>query len=248
MKIQERLGAGGNRSAAPAQPAMGERLPAPPRERKPALAALAVLLILVGALGATVLVLRAGDRIEVVKVTKEIPAGEAPVEGRNITSVMVAEDDSIHYVPWTKVDALVKLKAKSTIPAGTVAVGEMFGAKPGLPAGKASVGLSLKEGQYPADLKPGDTVAAYPVVSGTSTGKGSAGSGSSSSGSSSGSSGDTPLVAAAKVSTISSNNDATVSTGNQNLTLLVPRGEVAALASAASEGKVVVVRVTPDSN
>ncbi len=244
MKIQERLGAGGNRSAAPAQPAMGERLPAPPRERKPALAALAVLLILVGALGATVLVLRAGDRIEVVKVTKEIPAGEAPVEGRNITSVMVAEDDSIHYVPWAKVDALAKLKAKSTIPAGTVAVGEMFGAKPGLPAGKASVGLSLKEGQYPADLKPGDTVAAYPVVSGTSTGKGSAGSGSSSSGSSGG----TPLVAAAKVSTISSNNDATVSTGNQNLTLLVPRAEVAALASAASEGKVVVVRVTPDSN
>lgn len=60
MKIQERTGAGNNRSAAPVQPTMGERLPSPPRERKPALAALAVLLILVGALGATMLVLRAG--------------------------------------------------------------------------------------------------------------------------------------------------------------------------------------------
>ncbi|AZM54794.1 hypothetical protein DMA15_21370 [Streptomyces sp. WAC 01529] len=247
MKIQERMGAGNSRSAAPAQPTVGERLPAPPRERKPALAALAVLLILVGALGATVLVLQAGDRIEVVKVTKEIPAGEAPVEGENITSVMVAEDKSINYVPWAQVDALSRLKAKNTIPGGTVAVGEMFGAKAGLPAGKASVGLSLKEGQYPADLKPGDTVAAYPVLSGTSTGKGSGGSGSS--GSSSGNSGSgSPLVAAAKVSTLTAKSDATVSTGNQSITLLVPREEVAALASAASEGKVVVVRVTDNSN
>ncbi|MGV9880536.1 hypothetical protein [Streptomyces sp. NPDC003006] len=240
MKIQERMGAGNSRSAAPVQPAVGERLPAPPRERKPALAALAVLLILVGALGATVLVLRAGDRIEVVKVTKEIPAGEAPVEGENITSVMVAEDASINYVPWAKADALTKLKARNTIPGGTVAVGEMFGAQAGLPAGKASVGLSLKEGQYPSDLKVGDTVAAYPVVSGTSTGKGSTGSGNSTSG--------TPLVAAAKVSTVASQSDATVSTGNQNLTLLVPQDEVAALASAASEGKVVIVRVPSNGN
>ncbi|QEV19549.1 hypothetical protein [Streptomyces alboniger] len=240
MKIQERMRAGNNRSTAPAQPTVGERLPAPPRERKPALAALAVLLILLGALGATVLVLRAGDRIEVVKVTKEIPAGESPAEGTNIQPMMVAEDSSIHYVKWEQREALSRLKAKSTVPAGAVAVGEMFGAKESLPAGKASVGLSLKEGQYPADLKPGDTVAAYPVVSGTATGKGSSGSGSSGSGS--------PLVAAAKVSTVTTKSDATVSTGNQTVTLLVPQDEVAALASAASESKVVVVRVTGDSN
>ncbi|UFQ17365.1 MULTISPECIES: hypothetical protein [Streptomyces] len=242
MKIQERMGAGNSRSSAPVQPAVGERLPAPPRERKPALAALAVLLILVGALGATILVLQAGDRVEVVKVTEEIPAGEAPVKNKNITSVMVAEDKSINYVPWAQVDALAKLKAKSTIPRGAVVVGEMFGASESVPAGKASVGLALKEGQYPADLKSGDTVAAYPVVSGTSTGKGSTGS----SGSASGSGG--PLVAAAKVSKVSSKSDATVSTGNQSITLLVPQEEVAALASAASEGKVVVVRVTGNSN
>ncbi|MEV5979858.1 hypothetical protein [Streptomyces sp. NPDC052114] len=237
MKIQERTGAGNNRSAAPAQPGVGERLPAPPRERKPALAALAVLLILVGALGATVLVLRAGDRVEVVKVTKEIPAGESPVEGENIASVMVAEDTSIHYVKWEQRGALTKLKAKSTIPGGVVAVGEMFGAKSGLPAGKASVGLSLKEGQYPSDLKAGDTVSAFPVVSGTSTGKGTG----------SGTSG-TPLVASAKVNTIAAKSDATVSTGNLSITLLVPQEEVAALASAASEGKVVVARVSDSGN
>ncbi|MFF3639594.1 hypothetical protein [Streptomyces sp. NPDC002564] len=239
MKIQERTGAGNNRSAAPVQPGVGERLPAPPRERKPALAALAVLLILVGALGATVLVLRAGDRIEVVKVTRDIQAGEAVEEGVNITGVMVAADDSINYVKWEQRGVLSRLKAKSAIPRGAVAVGEMFAKQPALPAGKASVGLSLKEGQYPSDLKAGDTVSAFPVVSSTSTGKGTSGSGSTSG---------TPLVAAAKVNTITDKSDATVSTGNQSITLLVPQEEVAALASAASEGKVVVARVSPDNN
>ncbi|KUL54734.1 MULTISPECIES: hypothetical protein [unclassified Streptomyces] len=240
MKIQERMGAGGSRSAAPAQPGVGERLPSPPRERKPALAALAVLLILVGALGATVLVLRAGDRIEVVKVTKEIPAGEAVAEG-NYTTVMVNDDSSAHFIEKDQLGQLKTLKAKSTIYPGTVVVGEMFGAKASLPAGKASVGLSLKEGQYPSDVKSGDTVAAYPVVSGASSGKGSNGSGS-------GSTSGTPLVATAKVSSVADTSDATVSTGNQNVTLLVPQDEVAALASAASEGKVVIVRVPSDGN
>ncbi|WP_409236968.1 hypothetical protein [Streptomyces sp. PA5.6] len=235
MKIQERTGAGNNRSAAPAQPGVGERLPAPPRERKPALAALAVLLILVGALGATVLVLRAGDRIEVVKVTRPIQAGESVDENKNITGVMVAKDDSINYIPYEQRGALSKLKAKNTIPGGVVAVGEMFGAKAELPAGKASVGLSLKEGQYPSDIKSGDTVAVYPVVSGTSTGKGTSGGGSASG---------TPLVADAKVNNVASKSDATVSTGNLNITLVVPQEEAAALASAASEGKAVVARVS----
>ncbi|WP_369211629.1 hypothetical protein [Streptomyces flavofungini] len=240
MKIQERMGAGSNRSAAPAQPGVGERLPSPPRERKPALAALAVLLILLGALGATVLVLRAGDRIEVVQVTKEIPAGESITNGTYKT-VMVNDDSSANFIKEEQLDQLKRLKAKSTIYAGTVVVGEMFGQKAALPAGKASVGLSLKEGQYPSDLKAGDTVAAYPVVSGSS----SSGKGTSSSG---GSTGGTPLVATAKVSSIAANSDATVSTGNQNVTLLVPQDEVAGLASAASEGKVVVVRVPSSGN
>ncbi|NEB65643.1 hypothetical protein G3I39_00945, partial [Streptomyces fulvissimus] len=56
-----------------------------------------------------------------------------------------------------------KLKAKYTIPKGAVAVGEMFAEGTGLPEGKVNVGLSLKEGQYPSGLKPGDTVTAYRV-------------------------------------------------------------------------------------
>ncbi|WJV46901.1 hypothetical protein [Streptomyces flavofungini] len=243
MKIQERTGAGNNRSAVSAPAGVGERLPTAPRERKPALAALAVLLILAGALGATVLVLRAGDRIEVVKVVKEIPAGESPKANVNIKPVMVAEDSGIKYVKWSARATLEKYKAKSTIPAGSVAVGQMFAAKEGLPSGKATVGLSLKEGQYPANIRMGDTVAVYRV----------AGNGSSNSrddkGSSGGSTaGRTPIVPDALVSTKIEKSDSTISTGNLSITLLVDRDDAAAVTNAATLGEAAVVIVPADAN
>ncbi|MET7696950.1 MULTISPECIES: hypothetical protein [unclassified Streptomyces] len=242
MKIQERTGAGNQRSAAPAQPAMGERLPAPPRERKPALAALAVLLILVGALGATMLVLRAGDRVEVVQVTGDIQAGESV--GKSVTSVLVADDASINYVKWSQVDTLKTLKAKSTIYKGTVVIGDMFASKTTLPAGKASVGLALKEGQYPANIKEGDVVAAYRVGNDS----GSSSSRNSSSGSSSSSSSNSLIVDNARVDTKSDDSDATISTGNLSITLLVDQSDAPALTQAAAGGDVAVVLVPGNGN
>ncbi|MFE7974667.1 hypothetical protein [Streptomyces shenzhenensis] len=243
MKIQERTGAGANRAAAPVQPPVGDRLPTPPRERKPALAALAVLLILLGALGATTLVLRAGDRIEVVKVTEEIPAGGS-VTDRNVTSVMVAEDSEIHYVRWEQVDSLKKLKAKSTIPGGVVAVGEMFETESGPAAGKATVGLSLKAGQYPAGLAVGDIVAAY-RVGGNSGSSGGGSADSSAAGSSS-----SMIVDQARVTFVpskKSDSESLVSSTNLAVTLAVDGDKAAALAQAASSGEVALVRV-PGNN
>jgi hypothetical protein len=238
VKIQERTGAGAGRSAAPAQPSVGNRLPTPPRERKPALAALAVLLILVGALGATMLVLQAGDRIEVVKVTKEVQAGES-LKTSDVTSVMVAEDESIHYVEWSQLKTIQTYKAKSTIYPGTLAVGEMFAKKATLPAGKAAVGLALKEGQYPSDIKAGDVVSAYRVgTSGSSSNSSDGNTGSSGTSSSGGG-----IVDNARVSTVEDDSDATVSTGNLSLTLLVDQADAAALASAAAAGEVAIVHV-----
>ncbi|MEU0058834.1 hypothetical protein [Streptomyces sp. NPDC006334] len=233
MKIQERTGAGAGRSAAPAQPPVGDRLPTPPRERKPALAALAVLLILVGALGATMLVLRAGDRIEVMKVVKDVPAGES-VKESDVTSVMVAADTGVKYVHMDQMAQLAKLKARSTIYAGTVLVGQMFADTADIPAGKASVGLALKEGQYPSDIKAGDTVNVYNVDGGT---------GKSGSGSTSSSASNPLIVAGAKVGKVKEQGDATVSTGNLALTLLVDQDDAAAVTRASSAGAAAIVRV-----
>ncbi|MEU9628643.1 hypothetical protein ACFZDB_28760 [Streptomyces luteogriseus] len=244
MKIQERTGAGAGRSAAPAQPSVGDRLPTPPRERKPALAALAVLLILVGALGATMLVLQAGDRIEVVKVTEPIPAGGS-VSKSNTTSVMVAKDDSIHYVEWTQLDQLKKLKAVNAIPAGVVAVGEMFGDEAGVAAGKATVGLSLKAGQYPTGIKPGDTVAAYRVSSASGSGNSNSNGNSSSSASS-----NSVITDSARVTYVPSakdSGDELVSSTNLAVTLTVDSDKAADLAQAASNGEVALVQVPGNS-
>ncbi|MFD7873033.1 hypothetical protein ACFV5G_02700 [Streptomyces sp. NPDC059766] len=234
MKIQERTGAGAGRSAVPAQPSVGDRLPTPPRERKPALAALAVLLILVGALGATMLVLQAGDRIEVVKITAEIPAGGS-VTDSNTTSVLVAEDAGINYVPYSQLKQLEKLKAVSTIPKGVVAVGEMFGEGSKLEAGKATVGLSLKEGQYPSNLESGDIVAAYRVGSRTSSGSGASGSATDD---------NALLVDKARVSYVQpSKSDDVISSTSLPVTLVVDNDKAAALAQAASNGEVALVLV-----
>ncbi|MFD9326436.1 hypothetical protein [Streptomyces sp. NPDC060065] len=231
MKIQERTGAGNHRSAAPVQPAMGERLPAPPRERKPALAALAVLLILVGALGATMLVLRAGDRIEVIQVTDDIQAGQSV--GNHVKSVMVADDSGVNYIKWTQVNALKKLKAKSTIYGGTLVIGEMFEARQSVPAGKASVGLALKEGQYPAGIKAGDAVAVYRVGDSGTTGSSSSTTGTS----------DTLLVDQAKVIFVKYESDSTISSTNLPVTLTVDSADAAAVTQASAAGEVALVLI-----
>ncbi|MEU2777764.1 hypothetical protein ABZ646_33945 [Streptomyces sp. NPDC007162] len=243
MKIQERTGAGAGRSAGPAQPSVGDRLPTAPRERKPALAALAVLLILLGALGATTLVLQAGNRIEVIKTTADIQPGES-VNKDNVTSVLVAADDSINYVKWSQLGSLESYQAKTTIYKGTVVMGQMFDKGSNLSAGKAVVGLSLKEGQYPVGLKRGDVVAAYRVSSnGSSTG-------SSSGSSSSSGNGGSPLVGQAKVSYVpdGKNSGDLVGSTNFAVTLTVNSDDAAALAQAAATGSVALVRVPGSGN
>ncbi|MFD4985906.1 hypothetical protein [Streptomyces sp. NPDC058374] len=235
MKIQERAGGGNNRASAPAQPGAGERLPAPPRERKPALAALAVLLILVGALGATVLVLRAGDRISAVKIDKEIPVGTA-ITDDSVTEVLVAADESVNYVEWSQLASLKKLKAKYTIPKGAIAVGEMFAAGTGLPEGKVNVGLSLKEGQYPSGLKSGDTVTAYRVGDAAKSRTDNAEQGS-------GSAAGAPLVESAVIALVREAEEGTVSSGTLPVTVTVDKAAAGPLAQAANAGEVALVRL-----
>ncbi|WP_431035843.1 hypothetical protein ACQYWQ_18060 [Streptomyces sp. P6-2-1] len=236
MKVQERVS---GRASTPAQqPTAGERLPSPPRERKPALAALAVLLILAGALAATLLVMNAGDRVSVVRTTQEIPAGGA-LSRSNTTDVLVAKDESIHYLRWDQIDlAKDKYKLKAALPKGAPVVGEMLIGKDKsvVEEGKALVGLALKEGQYPGGLKPGDTVAVYHVGKDAGAPSGESGS----------SAGDrTLLSAAADVKDLggSSKGGEALSTGDLTLTVSVPASEAQALAQASSVGEVAVVLV-----
>ncbi|GAA2210595.1 hypothetical protein GCM10009850_060540 [Nonomuraea monospora] len=146
------------------------KLPVPPRERKPALAALAVLLILGGALATTLLVLNSGNRVSAIRVVQQVGAGQKFTKAA-IEEVKIA-NDGVDYVSWSERDEVLNSFATVTILPGTLFINEM-GAKTTteLGEGKATVGLALKPGQIPADVQPGDRVQVIFVPSRSSEGE-----------------------------------------------------------------------------
>ncbi|MBB2909628.1 hypothetical protein FHS43_000874 [Streptosporangium becharense] len=133
------------------------KLPVPPRERKPALAALAVLLILGGALATTLLVLRSGDRVSAIAVSQQIGAGQRFTEAM-LREVQIA-DTGIDYVAWADRAKVAENFARVTLIPGTLLTREMVvSSSRELGPGKAQVGLALKPGQSPGTLERGDRV------------------------------------------------------------------------------------------
>ncbi|WP_311704029.1 hypothetical protein [Streptomyces litchfieldiae] len=239
MRTQDRVSTAARKTVA-AGPAAGDRLPTPPRERRPALAALAALLVLAGALGATVLVMRAGDRVEAIQITERVPAGSRIPESA-ISSVLVAEDSSVNYVLWSQREQVLgELRAGADLVAGSVLVGEMLSGEEALAADEVVVGVSLQPGQYPSGLEAGDTVAAYWV--GDDAPPGSDGSEAEASTEPGAPVTDAVIAERATVATIHSSDE---STGNSALpvTLRVHTDHVAALTRAAAQGEVSLVIV-----
>lgn len=146
------------------------KLPVPPRERKPALAALAVLLILGGALATTMLVLNSGDRVSAIRVTQQVGAGQKFTK-ETIEEVKIA-DTGIDFVAWSQRQQVLDSFASVTILPGTLLTNEMgVRTSSELSEGKATVGLSLKPGQMPAGVGKGDRVQVILVPSRQSQGE-----------------------------------------------------------------------------
>jgi hypothetical protein len=141
------------------------RAPSAPRDRKPALAALGLLLVLVGALASVYLQQRAGDRVGVAEISKRVPQGQV-VTARDLSEVLVAVDSSISYVTWAQVQrgALSGYTARTDLVPGTLLVGQMLTTALPLAAGQEVVALALKDGEYPLGIQVGDTVSAYYVT------------------------------------------------------------------------------------
>jgi len=216
-----------------------------PRERKPALAALAVLLILLGALGATVMVLRAGDKISVVEITQNVAAGQ-PVPASAIAEVEISEVEGVDFIRWNqRGDLTTSYVAKTNLEPGSVLSVNMITRKGGgeQQAGKSLVGISLKEGTYPIGLHAGDTVAAYLVgndakdsSSGSTSGTGTAGSGS------------TLITDHLVVETNPSTSDSSFGgDGSITINVLADNSDAGPLTIAASANEVALVRV-PSKN
>ena len=143
-------------------PPSARRAPSMPRERKPALAALAVLLIAGGALGAAYLVTQNGQRVAAVEITQPVSLGEQ-IPASALTEVQIAPGSGLSYVTWADAAQVTRYYAATAIPPGTLLTSAMVAPASHLASGMDVVGLSLKDGQWPTTLQVGDHVDIYQV-------------------------------------------------------------------------------------
>ncbi len=155
-------------------PPGARRLPGGPRERRPGLAALAVLLILAGALGAGFLVIQSGKRVTAVEVAAAVGAGQhIPLSA--LRPVQLAAGSGLGYVPWDEATQVTRLFTVSAIPPGTLLTRRMVAATGASLGGKVVLGLALKDGQLPTGLTDGDLVNVYQVSDAQQTCPGASG-------------------------------------------------------------------------
>ena len=158
----------GRLDTAPVPPRARERLPQPPRRRRPGLAALAVMLVVGCSAVSASLVLASGDTTAVLTVVRAVPAGQAlaaadlgtaELSGSGLTAVAAASRDKI-----------LGLTAAVDLVPGSLLTDRMVTREPVPGPGQAVVGLSLKPGLLPeAELRAGTSVMLVRLAAPTGT-------------------------------------------------------------------------------
>jgi len=144
------------------------RLPVARRDRRPALAALAVLLILFGALGSALIAFRSGDRVAVLVAARDIPVGS--VIARDDLTTMQVSADAGSVLEDSYEERFIGTRAISTIPEGTLVNPRMFRAGSVVPAGAELVGVVVDATQRTSAVPEiGDVVKIYYVSNATTT-------------------------------------------------------------------------------
>jgi hypothetical protein len=131
-------------------------VPSPPRRRRPALTALAVLLIVGGAALAGLLAVRMDTREPVIVVNAQVPVGA------KITEAMLASTnvsgDGLTTIPFDQRKQILGTYARQTIYAGQLLQANLLRKNPPLEVDQAQVGVPLSSGKYPPGLRSGDAV------------------------------------------------------------------------------------------
>jgi hypothetical protein len=136
---------------------MGSSVPGPPRRRRPALTALAVLLIVGGAALAGLLAIRMDSREPVLVVDSQISAGEQ-ITADKLRSTNVS-GDGLKAISVDQADQIVdKVYARQTIHPGQLLQPDLLRKDPPLEVDQALVGVPLTSGKFPPGLRSGDAV------------------------------------------------------------------------------------------
>ncbi len=138
----------------------GARLPST-RERRPALAALAVLLIVGGAFASGFLALQAGNRADYLRVSSEVPQG-AEITDQQLDTVSLPEDMD-GAISVDDKDAVVGLRAVTHLLPGTILTDEMVTDEAAIQEGMESVSFGLEISNIDSDLDEGAALAVYAI-------------------------------------------------------------------------------------
>ncbi|MFB4313412.1 hypothetical protein [Actinomadura sp. 21ATH] len=206
----------------------GQRLPAAPRERKPALAALAVLLILGGALTSAYLVMASGQRVSAIRIAQPVAAGQR-IPLNALEEVQVSDTGTAYYINWTERERVARAYAAVPLVRGALLTNGMVSAADDAAKGRVVVGLALKPGQFPSQgLETGKRVSLYAVGGGNGGGPRAG----------------TVLSADAVVIGVSSGGDRQRLRGDQtSVDVAVPPGEAAQVTQAASAGSIAIALI-----
>jgi SAF domain len=152
-------------SVAGAGKAGADRLPRPPGRRRPGLAVLAVLLIVLGAAVAGLLALRIDERVPVLVARQQIAVGQQ-ISADDLAVARVAAE-GLALIPAERASEVIGKYATAQIGAGRLVDPATLSDSGLLTSGNAAVGIALQPGRYPASgLESGDVVQVVRAVDG----------------------------------------------------------------------------------
>ena len=138
----------------------GDRLPVPPRQRRPMLALLALVLILGGAAIAATLVLTSGQKQEYLLVNRDIALGQTLTRDDFLQQPLAATSSSV-FAPVPVADFYSRVEGRTALIAmkkGSLLAEGSFGEAITPAKGLGQISLNVPEGQYPGGLAAGDVV------------------------------------------------------------------------------------------
>jgi hypothetical protein len=144
-------------------------LPAPRRRRRPALLALAVTMVVLGALGSTYLATSLSQVSPVIAIAREVPRGQT-LTAADLVEARISTDPALEPIPYGDRDQVIGLVAATTLAPGSLLIHDAL-TDQRLPApGQQLVGVGVSAVQLPTTaLRPGDDVLLVPVATGSAS-------------------------------------------------------------------------------
>lgn len=152
----------------------GQRPVEPPKQRRPALAALALVLIVGGALIAALVAIRMDSRVAMLAAGHDIAPG-SKISAADLTKVSVSADSSVPLIRADQEDQILGAYATSEIKGGSLIDQNMLTRSTPLQNGRAIVSVALDPALSPTGVLAGGDLVEVVATSGGQGGDGSTG-------------------------------------------------------------------------